>query len=211
MVWLAAKMVGRWPSGAPLTLAPDRDDPAVRDADDFLYAEADARGRGCPFGAHIRRTNPRDLLRPAGPAESLHMTARHRILRRGRPYGEPLFPLEVLDRPEDREALQAIVGLRDDQRPRGLHFVCVNASIKSQFEFIQQSWANNPHFHGLTDNRDPLVGNNGQPGDRSSMLVPGEGLDLRTAPLPRFVTVRGGAYLFMPGRRALEFLASQPG
>jgi hypothetical protein len=77
--------------------------------------------------------------------------------------------------------------------------VSVNASIKSQFEFIQQSWSNNPPFNGQTDNRDPLIGNNGDPDDRSSMLIPREGLDLRTAPLPRFVTVRGGVYLFMRG------------
>jgi Dyp-type peroxidase family len=210
MVWLAAKMVGRWPSGAPLTLAPRQDDPALRDADDFLYAETDAQGQGCPFGAHIRRTNPRDQLRPAELTESRHMTARHQILRRGKPYGQPLFDPKVLDRLGDTEALKAIVGLRHDGQSRGLHFLCVNASIRSQFEFIQQSWANNPHFNGLTDNRDPLIGNNGCPGDRSSMLVPREELDLRTTPLPRFVTVRGSAYLFMPGLRALNYLTADP-
>jgi Dyp-type peroxidase family len=209
MVWLAAKLVGRWPSGAPLTRAPDVDNPLLRDLDDFLYA-TDPRGRGCPFGAHIRRMNPRDRLRPAKPAESLRMTARHQILRRGKPYGQPLFDPTVLDRLDDLDALRAIVGLRDDGRPRGLHFVSVHASIKSQFEFIQQSWSNNPHFNGLTDNRDPLIGNNGDPDNRSSMLIPREGLDLRTAPLPRFVTVRGGVYLFMPSRRALEYLAAAP-
>jgi Dyp-type peroxidase family len=210
MVWLAAKMVGRWPGGAPLTLAPDHDNPSLRDCDDFLYAESDAHGRGCPFGAHIRRTNPRDSLQPAGPVESLHMTARHRILRRGKPYGAPLFELEVLDRLDNLESLKAIVGLRDDGQSRGLHFLCVNASIKSQFEFIQQSWSNNPHFNGLTDNRDPLTGNHGGPGDGSAMLIPRDGLDLRTATLQRFMTTRGGAYLFMPGLRALSYLAAEP-
>jgi Dyp-type peroxidase family len=207
MIWLAAKMVGRWPGGAPLTLAPERDDPALRDADDFLYATHDPEGLRCPFGAHIRRTNPRDQIRPDGPAESLHMTARHRILRRGKPYGPALFDLAALDFPGDQQALQALVNLQDDHQPRGLHFVCLNASIKSQFEFIQQTWANNPHFNGLNANRDPVIGCNGNPEDNTSMQVPRSELDLRTASLPRFVTTRGGAYFFMPSLRALTYLA----
>ncbi len=207
MVWLAAKLVGRWPSGAPLTLAPEYDDPALQDANEFSYATADARGLGCPFGAHIRRSNPRDLIRPAGPEESLRMSARHRILRRGKPYGPPLFDLTVLDRLNDLDGLRAILGLRDDGQARGLHFFCINASIKSQFEFMQQVWANNPHFNGLRGCRDPLIGDNGRPNDPSSLLIPSEDLDHRTAPMPRFVTVLGGAYLFMPSRRAMTYLA----
>lgn len=207
MVRLAAKLVGRWPSGAPLTLAPECDNPALQDANDFNFAQTDARGLGCPFGAHIRRANPRDMIRPAEPAESLHMSARHRILRRGKPYGPPMFDLTVLDRVDDLQGLRAILGLRDDGQARGLHFFCINASIKSQFEFMQQVWANNPRFNGLSGCRDPLVGDNGRPNDPTSLLIPGEDLDQRTAPLPRFVTVRGGAYLFMPSKRAMTYLA----
>lgn len=207
MVRLAAKMIGRWPSGAPLTLSPDCDDHALRESDDFLYAQIDPVGHGCPFGAHIRRSNPRDQLLPAAPPESLHMTARHRILRRGKPYGKPLFDLSVLDRTTDVQGLRAILDLKPDQQPRGIHFLGLNASLKSQFEFVQQVWANNPHFNGLTDNPDPLTGARGEPGT-GSMLVPCTGLDQRTAPLPRFVTVRGGAYLFMPSLRALTWLAT---
>ena len=92
--------------------------------------------------------------------------------------------------------------------PRGIHFLSINASIKSQFEFIQQVWANNPHFNGLTDNPDPLTGARGGPGSVGSMLVPCVGLDQRTAVLPGFVTVRSGAYLFIPSLRALAWLAS---
>jgi len=204
---LAAKMVGRWPSGAPLTLCPDQDNPAFRDTNDFLYAANDSIGRGCPFGAHIRRSNPRDQVLPAAPPESLRMSARHRILRRGKPYGAPLFNLSVLDRIADVQSLRAIVDLKRDEQSRGIHFLGINASIKSQFEFIQQVWANNPHFNGLTDNPDPLTGNHGEPNAGGSMLVPCSELDERTASLPRLVTVRGGAYLFMPSLRALSWLA----
>ena len=211
MVWLAAKMLGRWPSGAPLVLAPERDRPEFAKRNDFYYAQNDPEGLACPVGAHIRRTNPRDMIRAAGPMESLHMTARHRILRRGKPYGKDLFDLRVLDGAEDPQALRAILDLKDDGQRRGLHFLSVNASIKSQFEFVQQTWANNPHFNGLTANRDPLVGDHARPGDApSSMLVPGCPHGLRTSPLPRFITMRGGAYFFMPSLTALRFLAEKP-
>jgi len=83
----------------------------------------------------------------------------------------------------------------------------INANIKSQFEFIQQVWANNSHFNGLTDNPNPLTGSHGEPNNGGSMLVPYSGLDEHTASLPRLVTVPGGAYLFMPGLRALRWLA----
>jgi Dyp-type peroxidase family len=208
MVRLAAKMVGRWPNGNPLTLAPEPDDSTLKKPNDFLYAHLDPAGRGCPFGAHIRRTNPRDQLPPAAPPQSLDMTARHRILRRGKPYGPPLFDLSVLDRLHDVHGLRTILGLKRDQHPRGLHFLAVNASLGSQFEFIQQVWANNPHFGGLTDTPDSLIGYDGEPGAAGSMLVPRPGLDQRTAVLPRFVTVRGGAYFFMPGLRALAWLSA---
>src|SRR2546423_7606192 len=57
---LAAKTVGRWPSGAPLVLAPDHDDPDLTGANDFGYRAEDPLGHACPIGAHIRRSNPRD-------------------------------------------------------------------------------------------------------------------------------------------------------
>lgn len=206
MVELAAKMVGRWPNGAALTVSPDGSDPRLRDQDDFLFAVQDADGQRCPFGAHIRRTNPRDMIRPAGPTESLHMSARHRILRRGRRYGEPLFNLDLLDRPQDPALDAVLASLPTAQGDRGLHFLCLNASIKSQFEFIQQTWANNPQFNGLTGSRDPLIGN-GPPGQASCLFIPDEGLGRRTAPIPPFVTTRGGGYFFLPSLRALRFLA----
>ena len=208
MVWLATKMVGRWPSGAPLVLAPEADDPAAQQRDDFGYAAADPQGLACPVGAHIRRVNPRDLLRSAGPTESQHMSHRHRLLRRGKPYGPPLFDPTLLTRSDQPAALRVILDLQDDGQPRGIHFFGVNASIKSQFEFVQQAWVNNPHFNGLRSNPDPLAGAS-EPTTTPPpiMVVPGQDGGLRTAPLPRLVTVRGGAYLFMPSLTALRYLA----
>ena len=103
----------------------------------------------------------------------------------------------------------ALLELADDGHARGIHFFCVNASIRSQFEFVQQTWCNNPRFGGLNDNKDPILGDNARTDRTSShMTIPRRPFRLRTAALPRFVTVRAGAYLFMPSLTALRFLAA---
>ena len=96
MIWLASRCVGRWPSGAPLVLAPGADDPRAGDRDDFLYG-GDPDGLACPLGAHIRRTNPRDVIKPYATAQSLSMSEAHRLLRRARVFGPALFDPAVLD------------------------------------------------------------------------------------------------------------------
>lgn len=208
MVWLAARMVGRWPSGTALMLSAENDDAGLRDRNDFLYRE-DAEGLRCPLGSHIRRTNPRDDVKPYPAAESLSMTEAHRILRRARVFGPTLFDPTVLADPTSDACRAAILALVDDGRPRGIHFFCINASIRSQFEFIQQTWCNNPRFGGLHDNKDPITGDNDRKGEPPSrMTIPQRPKALHTGALPRFVTVRAGAYLFMPSIRALRFLAS---
>jgi Dyp-type peroxidase family len=204
-IWLAAKCVGRWPSGAPLALAPDADEPQFASSDDFLYAH-DAEGYGCPLGAHVRRTNPRDALRPYPAKQSLSMTEAHRILRRGRVFGPPLFDPLILQRAPTPEVRQRLHNIADDGTSRGIHFICVNASIKSQFEFIQQTWCNNARFGGLHDNKDPLLASAAGDASVGWMSVPGKPSGIRTGPLPQFVTASGGAYLFMPGKSALRFL-----
>lgn len=184
-VALAARMVGRWPSGAPLVLSPDRDDPALAGANDFGYLPRDPYGERCPIGAHIRRTNPRDSLDPIhGAPRSDAATRRHRILRRGRSYGT-------------------------DGSRRGLNFICLNANLSRQFEFIQRSWINNPHFGGLYDDADPLTAPHGPAG--GTFTVQGSPARRRYANLPRFVTMRGGAYFLLPGVRALSELSAAAG
>ena len=184
---LAARMVGRWPSGAPLVLAPEADDPNLAEANDFGYHEHDRRGARCPIGSHIRRSNPRDSLDPRpGTTRSLEINRRHRILRRGREYGPPL-PLE--------QALAA-----DDGAERGLHFICLNANIARQFEFVNQTWLNNPKFGELYDDADPFFA----PG---AFTIPTDGVRERVTDVPRFVFVKGGAYFFLPGLAALRYLA----
>jgi len=207
MIWVAAKCVGRWPSGAPLALTPNADDARLANRDDFLYA-GDAHGFACPMGAHVRRTNPRDMLPPYPAQQSLNMSKAHRILRRGRVYGAPLFDPMWLQRALTDTERDQLLNLTDDGTPRGIHFLCVNASIKSQFEFIQQSWCNNPRFGALNDNPDPLLGNALPDQAPSRMSIPGKPKGIRTAELPHFVTVRGGGYFFVPSLAAMRFMGA---
>lgn len=190
---LAAHMVGRWPSGAPVTLSPMEDRPELATHNDFGYHADDPHGLRCPIGAHVRRTNPRDSLPPRpGTSDSVDVGKRHRILRRGRPYGPPI----------DRDA--ALVEQGDGQR-RGLHFIALCADIARQFEFISHTWTLNPHFAGLYNDADPILG--GHTENRRSFTVQDLPVRRRYTELPTFVSVRGGAYFFLPSLRALQFLA----
>jgi deferrochelatase/peroxidase EfeB len=181
--------VGRWPSGAPLVLYPDADPyadtPPDQAENDFAYAEHDPQGLACPLGAHIRRANPRDALGP-DPKTARDSANRHRLLRRGRSYGHRL---------DNRH--------ESHQEDRGLHFICLNADLERQFEFVQQTWLNNPVFAGLYQETDPLVGDRSQ---CSALTIQADPLRLRVSGLRPFVQVRGGAYFFLPGLAALRFL-----
>ena len=179
---LASKIVGRWPDGTPLVPYANRDD------NEFGFGE-DPYGYGCPMGAHVRRANPRDSLGNT----NLPFTPRndHRILRRGRSYGDP--PKDLFEK---------------DDEDRGLVFLGLNADLERQFEFVQQNWINNTAFAGLCDERDPLVGSRSVAAHGSgTFTIASLPAPLRLHDLPRFVTVKGGQYFFLPGLRALRHLA----
>ncbi len=183
---LAARLVGRWPDGSPLALRPERPDKRLGDdraaANDFAYGD-DAAGLRCPRGAHVRRANPRDALGWDGK-----LTARHRILRRGMPYGDPL--------PE---------GAADDHSDRGLMFVAVQASILRQFEIVQQRWCNDGNAFGLGHEPDPLAGAGGAQSPPARAIVAARPPAI-AGPFHGLVTCRGGEYLVAPSRRALRAL-----
>jgi Dyp-type peroxidase family len=184
---LAAKVVGRWPNGTQLVVSPDapiadfepKADPRTNG---FRYAAEDPHGLRCPVGAHIRRSNPRDALGFDGL-----LSFRHRIIRRGMPYGPPL----------------AAGVAEDDGVDRGLIFVCFNASLSRQFEGIQAQWLNDGNVFHLGHDSDFLMGD---PHGTGKMTVQGAPPFL-LGPQGPFVTTRGGAYLFVPGIRALAALA----
>lgn len=157
-------------------------EPSGRGDNDFLFGVEDPQALRCPFGAHIRRANPRDSLSP-GSMEQVSISNRHRIYRVGRLY-EP----EAGGKP-------------------GLLFMCLNGDIERQFEFIQQTWLVSPAFHGLTGEQDPLNSNGGAAG--TGYLVPSHDGPVRLKPLPRFVKTLGGGYFFMPGRALLEYLGGR--
>lgn len=219
--FLATAMVGRKMDGTPL-VNPSREPiqgEELGSQNHFTY-DNDPHGTKCPIGAHVRRSNPRTgdyppgvsglisrLIRALGfkrshPQEDLVSSTRfHRLVRRGRPYGPKL---------SQEEALKGDAPAQE----RGLHFLCLGANISRQFEFVQNAWLARSKFAGLPTERDPLLGdreplNNGQSTDRFTM--PQEGGAARCiTEIPQFVTVRGGAYFFMPGMRALQYLASEP-
>jgi Dyp-type peroxidase family len=183
---LAAQMVGRWPSGASLFEAPYGDDVSKAYSNEFRYQAEDPVGVRCPIGAHVRRANPRDALAPhPGTEYSLEVNRHHRLIRRGRNYGEQLPKGAV------------------DDAARGLMFIGVNANITRQFEFIQHSWLNDLRFNGLSGQADPIMGASH---DNQFATSPNP-VSTYCKGLPRFVTVAGGAYFFMPGLRALRFLS----
>jgi deferrochelatase/peroxidase EfeB len=223
--WVAAKMVGRWPNGNSLVNHPHEEGAADTDEamDDFLYHGKDSEGLMCPVGSHVRRTNPRDGLAP-DPQSALDESARHRLLRRGRVYskekpiqdhgenGLPRYDEGIFTNPDTIEKY-------GDEH--GLIFIAINASFRRQFEFIQQSWSNNPNFEGLRNNRDPISGNNRDDAQNSNlakaghsvpedshMRIPACPVSHVTSPLPRFVDTRGGGYFFLPGKSAILYLAA---
>jgi len=236
--WLASQLVGRTRDGAPIavdrpirTVATGNTRPSATSSSaasgnarlsitstlaapentDFTF-DSDPAGHRCPIGAHIRRTNPRNADLPPGSeglisrlirtlglssrarARDLAASTRfHRLLRRGREYGTQITPEQALQ-------LQTPV-------ESGLYFMCLNANIQRQFEFVQSAWLMSTHFNGLHCETDPLLGNRPAGCDFFSMPK-SDGLTRRLERLPQFVTVAGGAYFFLPGIRALRWLAT---
>jgi len=177
--FLKAKLCGRWPDGSLIkpgewqNLKPE--DPPL---DDFKFKQVgDAQGLGCPFGSHIRRTNPRD--------DDVAPTRRRPLFRRGMPYG-PLYS-------ERKDAPRGLIGL----------FFC--ASIEDQFEHVMSEWVEKtplgPPNRGTA--KDPLVGHNDDPGSGFDIPLQGGGSIPLTGFAP-FVTTRGTLYTFFPSRAALR-------
>jgi Dyp-type peroxidase family len=178
---LSARIIGRWPDGTPLALSSSEPDSTIAHnrvrANDFVYAD-DPHGHKCPLGSHVRRTNPRDSL-PAG-AEG---TMRHRMIRRGMPYGA-----------------------RTDAE-KGLLFICYASSIAQGFETVQREWCYGGVPFGLGAEPDVLL-QQGEPAARMTVTVADGTARILSPPDRPFVTVRGGEYLFVPARRACDWLSN---
>ncbi|MBX3035248.1 MAG: Dyp-type peroxidase [Bdellovibrionaceae bacterium] len=183
---IAAKMMGRWRSGAPLALCPHQDDPELgadpRRNNGFLFHEDDKIGYKTPPGCHIRRMNPRDGLKDSGTAVNIR-----RMIRRGTSYG-PSLPEGIL---------------QDDGVDRGLMFLFIGAHLRRQFEFVQAAWTNDGEFIGAGSQPDPVAGATvGQ----AEFVIPQRPIRRTLKGIPQFVTTRGGEYFFMPSLSALRWL-----
>jgi Dyp-type peroxidase family len=186
---LAAKLVGRWRSGSPLTLAPDVDNPSLgadpHRNNDFNYA-GDPRGLQVPLGSHIRRMNPRDT-----ELSRLTDVNIHRLIRRGTTYGEPYDPNAISE--------------EDDVKPRGAYFLFISAKAMATMEFLQQEWIDEGNFMRLGDERDPIIGLQ----DKDAVFtIPREPVRRRCHGLETFNVLRGGEYFFMPSLSALKWLGA---
>lgn len=182
--WLAAKMLGRWPSGQPLVTDPDGPTTGTRPEDDFNYSE-DTQGQRCPFSSHIRVTNPRD--QPIDDA----VAPVPRVLRRGMPYGPPF-----------------VEGDQDAGKERGLIGMFLCSSLSGQFEKLMD-WINRNDFSNtdvFPDLRaqDPLLGNRDVPLASKEFRIPTANGLLKATGLTTFVRARGTAYFLFPGLNALS-------
>jgi deferrochelatase/peroxidase EfeB len=179
---IAANMCGRWRNGVPLALSPDTPNPSPKvDLTNFDYDRASA----CPYGAHVRRCNPR-----GGQIVQRVANNSRRLVRRGMPYGAAYDPA------------------KPDTEERGLLGNFLGANLGAQFEAMSCDWLN----LGLQDPRvtgsnDPLLGAN-EPETSWFDLPLKSGVTIRLRGLPRFVTTRGGAYTFLPSLSAIRFLGS---
>ena len=214
---LAARFVGRWPSGAPLSRVPnadnlalgrsplsnnnflfDSDTPALQvhtDAghpytDSFPIAKADPVGLRCPAVAHIRKVNARDSATDMGGGDAAYT---RRILRIGIPFG-------TFVEPKDRYT--------DVGTERGLLFMSIQASIENQFEFLQRAWINDDTRPRMPSGNDMIAGQNQPaPGSIRRCTLIGPGPDFRLHALStdkQWVFASGGEYCFVPSLSALR-------
>ncbi len=181
---VAANLCGRWRDGTPLALSADAPDPKVSDSNFDYVGES-----RCPYGAHIRRCNPR-----GGQIVQRVANNSRRLVRRGVPYGPLYDPTK-----------------RDSDKPeaeRGLLGNFIGASLGAQFEALSCDWLNlglqDPR---ITGSNDPVAGAN-DPVTSWFDLPLKSGSTIRLRGLPRFVWTRGGAYTFLPSIAAIRFLGS---
>jgi len=181
---LGAKVFGRWPSGAKLADPIQPEDPRVPEPVEYTAAEygADPNGERVPGFAHVRKAHPRDAN--AGGL-------RHKLLRRGIPYGPPLGPAAPGVAPQD------------DGRDRGLLFAAYQADLGRQFETVQR-WLNDRNHPVAQTGQDPIAG---QGEDPARLVLRSSDALNKPFDIHHYVSMTGGGYFFTPSLSAVRFLA----
>jgi deferrochelatase/peroxidase EfeB len=193
--FVAAKLMGRWRNGVPLTLSPETPERHIEPShiNDFDFAPSDGHptyyddklGLRCPVGAHIRRLNPRGAL-------VMGMPHSRRIIRRGMPYG-PLYDPAVED---ETPQARGLVG----------YFIC--GDLGMQFEFLQSTWVNADFStSGIRGTREPVLGAQPDCGGQFVLRTNDSRDPIVFDNLPRFVRTRGSVYCVIPAIGGLRFLA----
>ena len=212
---IEARIVGRFPQGAPLIENPKGDDKTLGGDplhnNNFDFIPADPTGAVCPFAGHIRKAYPRNDVTPegrlaaAGTGADLNVaseadTQTHRILRRGIPFGTEVLPSEA--------------AAKKTTQSRGLMFVCYQTSIDDQFEFIIQNWVNQPNFAITDAGHDIILGQASGPTRQRFMTGLLAGATSGKPPPTRFdidfVRPTGGGYFFMPSISTVQSILSAP-
>jgi hypothetical protein len=82
--------------------------------------------------------------------------------------------------------------------------------IRRQFEFVQNNWVSFHKFGGLENDADPIIGNHYQTGQfvTDEFSIPNYPIRKKYTNLPNFTLIKGGAYFFFPGIKALKFIAN---
>lgn len=190
---LAAKMFGRWRSGAPLVMSPDHDDEELGNDpsrnNDFTFKD-DPKGLMCPHSSHMRRLGPRDSQLTIMTDVNIK-----RIIRRSSTFGPHWSP--------------DVTAADDATEDRGIIFIFVSARAFDTIEFMQQEWINGGNFVDLGTERDPIVGNHHGDDTDGRFTIPAEPARKRMDGITTFNRMAGGEYLFMPSISALHWIGVQ--
>lgn len=196
-----ALLVGRFEDGTPLT-AQFEDGVESPVPNNFNY-NSDDLGTKCPFLGHVRKTNPRG----SGGFEVHESEHSHIMARRGQTYG--IRTDDLNDGKTENKPKKDV----------GLLFMAFNSDIGKQFEFTQINWANGAGFPKVPPGSPPpgldiLIGQTKGDAKRPNMTVAtrwGDKQSMVTVPaVPRTVTMKGGAYFFMPSLPYLKSLGAGP-
>lgn len=120
----------------------------------------------------------------------------HSHVRRANPRTEPS---------RMREMVRRGMSYLDDEGRRGLMFLAYNRDPIDQFEFVQRHWiARGDSVGGFREDVDPIVGR-ATAAARFDFHQRGKRVSSKLSKKP-FVTLRDGAYFFLPSRSALQRL-----